>query len=609
MILGRTDSRGRLVLLLLAFILFATAVIGRLSWWQVVRRDDLAASAHRQIYLREEVPATRGAIYDRSGTIVLADSVTRDRIIANPQRLGTSDRTALEELLRAALGLDEDGVAAVRSRLETDATYAVLARDVAPDVSATILAQAKDLGLRGLSVESTQARIYPQAGGGPNTSLGANLLGFVNRDGQGQYGIEQYYQDALAGTPTIVESDRDANGQAVIETQHIVKAGTPGADLSLTIDAGLQLAVEQEVMAAWVADKARSVSAVVIDPATGAVLAEATYPSYDGNDYASMAAQDPGRFVDPAVSEVYEPGSVFKMLTVIAGLETKTLTMSTPFDDTGTLKLDGGKTKIDDADRRPMGILSFADAIAYSRNVVAAKAALGLAPTLSGASKILYDTWSRLGFGARTGIDVSGEVAGLVTNPADRPWREIDLANGAFGQGIAVTLVQLAAAYAAMVNGGTLVTPHVVAAIDGKPVEVQSHGNVLDPGMSPTLIQLMNHVVTTVDFYRDRTLIPGYFVGGKTGTAQIWDSEIGDWKANVFNFSFIGFVGRRDGRPDLVIAVRINEGRPNVRRAGQLAMPAMSFELFRRIATDAMSIPGLLPELPPDPVSIPRLGG
>jgi len=607
-ILGRTDSRGRLVFLLLVFVLTAGSIVARLSWWQVVQRDDLTSSAHRQFYLRTEVPAIRGAIYDRSGTIVLASSVTRDRLTANPKRLSTEQREALVVLLTEHLALDEASVADLRARLSSDKSYVVIARDLSAERTGLIRAAAKAQGIPGLGVESSQIRLYPQSGGGPQTSLGANLLGFVNREGSGQYGIEQYYQTQLSGTPTILESDRDANGQPVVETQHIVEAGTPGVDLSLTIDAGLQLALEQEVMAAWVGDAARSVSAVVMDPYTGAIIAEATYPSYDANDYAAVAATDPGRFIDPVVSDVSEPGSVFKMLTVIAALEAGTADMKTEFDDTGTLRLDNGKTKVSDADRKAMGILSLEDAIAWSRNVVAAKIALGLAPTIQESATRLHETWRQLGFGSKTGIDLAGEVSGLVRDPAARRWREIDLANGAFGQGVAVTTMQLAASYAAMVNGGILVTPHVVGAIDGNPVTVADRGRAIDAGFSPTLTDLMHHVVDSVPFYRDRTLIPGYHVGGKTGTAQIWDSALGDWKPDVFNFTFVGYVGRRVGLPDLVVAVRINEGRPNVVRVGQLSMPVMSFELFRRIATDAMGISGLLPELPELPVRPERLG-
>jgi cell division protein FtsI/penicillin-binding protein 2 len=602
--LGRTDSRGRLLFLLLAFVLAAGALVARLGWWQVARQSDLAEAAHRQIYLRAEVPAARGAIYDRSGTVILAHTVTRHRLVVDGTRLGTDERAALAAIVGEVLHLDDDGRATVVARLASDRPYVVVVRDLEPAASSAMQARVTAAGLRGVTFESEAVRAYPQSGGGPQTSLAAHLLGFVNREGAGQYGVEQYYQELLAGTPAIVESDRDANGKPVIETRHTIDAGIPGADLSLTIDASLQLAVEQEVMSAWVADRARSVSAVVLDPYTGEVLAEATYPSYDANSYAAIAAQDPGRFIDPVVSDVYEPGSVFKMLTVVAGLETRTVSMDTQIDDIGTLRLDGGRTKIDDADRKAMGVMSFEDAIAWSRNVVAAKVALGLAPSLQAASLTLHEVWLRMGFGKKTGIDVAGEVAGLVNDPSAEPWREIDLANGAFGQGVAVTPLQLAVAYSAMVNGGTLVSPHVVRAIDGVAVDAGGRGSVMDASMSPDLIDLMHHVIATVPFYRDRTLIPGYFVGGKTGTAQIWDTKIGNWKTGVFNFSFVGFIGRQSGHPDLVIALKINEGTPNVRRVGQLEMPVMSFELFRRIATDAMAIPGLLPELPVEAVPI-----
>ena len=163
-----------------------------------------------------------------------------------------------------------------------------------------------------------------------------------------------------------------------------------------------------------------------------------------------------------------------------------------------------------------------------------------------------------------------------------------------------MTPIQLATAFAAMVNGGTLVQPHVVKAIGATDVETQARGQVIDPALSTTLTAMMNHVVTEVPFYRDRTLIKGYEVGGKTGTAQIWDPTAregrGDWKHNLFNYSFVGYIGRDAGVADLVISVKINEGTPTIARIGQLEMPVMSFELFQRIATDAITRPDLLPE-------------
>ena len=148
-------------------------------------------------------------------------------------------------------------------------------------------------------------------------------------------------------------------------------------------------------------------------------------------------------------------------------------------------------------------------------------------------------------------------------------------------------------------NGGTLVQPHVVKAIGDRDVVVTPRAQgVVDASVSKTLVKMMRHVITTVPFYRDRTLVPGYDVGGKTGTAQIWDPAAnhghGAWKVNLFNYSFVGFIGRQAGVPDLVVAIQIEEGTPTVARVGHLEMPVMSFELFRRIATDAITTPDLL---------------
>jgi cell division protein FtsI/penicillin-binding protein 2 len=301
-------------------------------------------------------------------------------------------------------------------------------------------------------------------------------------------------------------------------------------------------------------------------------------------------------FIDPIVSTVYEPGSVFKMMTAAAVLGQGTATTKTKFLDSGTLKVDNGTARVDDADHVAMGKMTFEDAVAYSRNVVAAKAALGLGKTTKESSEKLYATWRDLGFGSRTGIDVANEVGGIARDPATRPWREIDLANGAFGQGVAVTPIQLAQAYGAMLNGGVMVQPRIVKAVGDHETGTITHGRVLSKKLATTLTGMMRHVVASVPFYRTRTLIRGFDVGGKTGTAQIWDSEKKAWKVDLFNYSFIGYIGRHKGTPDLVVAVRIEEGTPTVKRLGHLEMPVMSFELFRRIAHNAINTPDLVPE-------------
>ena len=603
--LGRTDSRFRALLVLVAFVVVAGSLTARLAYWQVVRHDDLAAMARQQTSGRYVVPTDRGSVYDRSGTVVLATSVARDRLAATPKLLTLSRRAEVAETLVRVLGLEAEAADALRTRMASEREYVVIARNLDPAVSDQIraLSSGDDPALAGLILEPEAVRVYPQPGGGPDTTLAAHILGFVNREGEGQYGVEQYYQDELAGTPRAVAAQRDAAGNPIPDTSTVLEAGTPGQDLTLTIDASLQVAVEQELLAAWIADRAKAVSAVVLDPYTGEVYAWASYPSYDANDYKAIAAEDPSRFVDPMVSTVYEPGSVFKMFTAVAALGNGTVTPKTKIKDTGTLRLDKGTARVDDADHRAMGWMTFEDAIAYSRNVVAAKVALKLGKTTRASSHVLYDSWLRMGFGSPTGVDVANEVAGLVRDPGQRAWRQIDLANGAFGQGVAVTPIQLAQAYAAMVNGGTLVQPRVVKAIGATETSTIERGEVLSPAMSTTLRRLMTHVVTEVDFYRDRTVIPGFEVGGKTGTAQIWDSDKGAWKVNKFNYSFAGYIAREKGRPDLVVAVRIEEGTPNVARRGLLEMPVMSFELFRRIAHNAINTPDLVPVRDPAPSS------
>lgn len=597
---GRTDSRPRLLVLLALLVVFGFTCVARLGYWQIGQRAMLVERARAQVLVRTEIPAVRGAVYDRSGTTVLATTVLRDRLVAYPAQLTGPTAAATAELRRGVGGalvrilhLGTKGGADLRAKLASGQAYVVLARGLDEATSAAVRAAIDDKTLRQVALEPEQVRVYPQAGGAPGTSLAAHLLGFVNRDGAGQYGLEARWQEVLGGAPRVVLAERDTEGRPLLDGAEVVEPGAPGAELTLTVDASLQLRLEQEIYAAWVADRAASVSAVVMDPKTGEILAAASYPSYDANAYQAVANTDPSLFIDPVVATVYEPGSVFKLLTAAAALEAKKVTPKTRIADAATLVLDHGRATVANADRASRGVLTFEDAVAYSRNVILAKVALRLGKTTREAATVLYDMWTRLGVGSRSGIDLAGEVPGIVHDPAITTWRQVDLANGAFGQGVAVTLLQLATAYCAMVNGGTLPTPHVVRAIGDQPIVVADRGRVISVDLSRQLIGLMKNVVTEVAWYRDRTRIPGYAVGGKTGTAQIWDAKKGAWKQNIFNYSFVGFVGRTG--PDLVVAVRISEGTPTVVAQGQLEMPVESFELFRRIATDAVTTLGIAP--------------
>lgn len=599
--LGRTDSRRRLLFVLVAFLVVGASLVSRLLWWQVHEHDRLATLAQRQTTVRFDEPVKRGTIYDRTGTVVLATTVERYLVAISPNQLTLAEIQQAGTTLPRILGLDPDAARALADKIMPDKAYVILARGLEQATADQIREAVAAGDLKAISIEPEAVRVYPQAGGAAGTTLAAHLLGFVNRDGQGQYGVEERYQADLAGTPRELLADRDVVGRPITDTAQVISPGVAGADIRLTIDTDLQLATEQEVLAAYTADKAVSVSAVVMDPKTGAVISMASYPSYDANDYRTIASEDPSVFIDPIVSQVYEPGSVFKMVTAMAGLEQGTLKLSDRILDSGSLSLDHGQNRIYDADRRAMGYMEARDIVAFSRNVGAAKIALALGRSTARSASILAGAWARLGFGQKTGIDVAGESSGLVRDPALKHWSQVDVANGSFGQGVAVTQLQLATAFAAMVNGGTLVTPHVVLGVGDQDTEPGNRGQVMTPGLSKTLTDLMYHVVHIVPWYAEKTLVRGYDIGGKTGTAQIWDAKAnhgrGAWKANKYNYSFVGYIGR--GAPELIIAVTIHEAKPLSIAQGNLPLAVESYELFRRIATDAMTTLDLPKPAPP----------
>lgn len=597
--LGRTDRRLRLVALLVVFGVAATLLGSRLAYWQVVRAGDLRSMAMAQLERTDREPPIRGTILDRSGTVVLAATGYRDLLAAYPDRIPEASLEPMVRKLGRILGLDRDARDRLRLTLGGDSAYVVIDRELSEEQSQRVKTGLATGTLTGLVLEPKAVRDHPSPGGAPDSTLASHLLGFVNAEGAGQYGIEQRYHDLLGGTPRITSSLRDASGRVIGDSTRVLQEGHPGTDLRLTVDASLQLQLEKELYAAWISDGARSVSAVVLDPDDGAVLAWATVPGYDADQYRRVATAGSERFLDPVVSTIYEPGSVMKMFVAAAGYSSGRLKPGTRINDTGSMKF--GKDRVDDSDKRAMGWMSFRDVIAYSRNVGAARAALRLGKNVPKASAALYKTWRDLGVGSRTEVDVAGEVPGIATDPAAQPWPPIDLANRSFGQGMAVTPLQLAVSFSAMVNGGSRVQPHVVAAIGGKAVTPSPPQPVLEPKVSARLRELMTHVVTEVPWYAEGTLIPGYVVGGKTGTAQIWDGKRQRWLPNIFNFSFVGFVGQ--DRPEAVIAVQIHHARPIIHGQGDFELAITSYELFRRIAVDAtqtLEIPRVEPAQSPD---------
>jgi cell division protein FtsI (penicillin-binding protein 3) len=309
-------------------------------------------------------------------------------------------------------------------------------------------------------------------------------------------------------------------------------------------------------------------------------------PGYNANDYTDTAERSPELFTDPLVSEVYEPGSVMKMFTAAAALEEGVVTLDSPVADGRVLRI--GPNEVRNGDHDSIGVVPFQDIIARSRNVGTGRVAMTLGETTDQGATVLYDMWRRLGIGEPTGVELLNESSGIVADPATNPWQTIDLVNRSFGQGVAITPLQLATAFCAMVNGGRLPHPHLVSEEGNEAVGIPEPEQVMETSLSDKLRQLMVHVVDAGPHYAEETLIPNYVVGGKTGTAQIWDQRAGDWMPDTYNHSFVGFVG--GDKPEAVILVRIHDTEPTVQKKWGKTLEMTSNALFRRVAQDVISV-------------------
>ncbi|MEO6350345.1 MAG: penicillin-binding protein 2 [Candidatus Limnocylindrales bacterium] len=580
--LGRTDSRARLVLLLCVLGLFAGALGLRLAYWQIGQGDELRRRATQQIDLPAAAQARRGEIVDSRGT-VLATTAYRDRLAAYPDLLvDPEDQLLVAHNLGDVLGLEGQQLDELVETFASEAPYAIIARRLTVEQSARVRDGLQDGTLMALELEPQPVRFYPNSGGSPDTTLASQLIGFVTDEGQGSYGIEQYGQSLLTGADG---ATADLAADAAVLAQ-------AGGQVRLTIDASLQLRLEKELYAAWVANHAPRVTGLVMDPDTGAILAWASVPGYDANEYALAADRAPELFADPIASQVYEPGSVMKMLTAAAALEEGVVRLDTPIADAKVLRI--GPNEVRNGDLKSIGVVPFEDIIARSRNVGTGVVAMSLGETTDQGASVLYDMWQRLGIGRPTGIELGNESAGIVADPSVSTWQTIDLVNRSFGQGVAVTPLQLATSFSAMVNGGRLPVPHLIAALGDEVVAAPEPRQVMETELSSTLRDLMIHVLEAGPHYAEETLIPGYTVGGKTGTAQIWDQRAGAWMEDTYNHTFVGFVGAE--RPEAVILVRIHDTVPRVKVNWGMTLEMTSNELFRRVALDtiaALEIPAL----------------
>lgn len=547
-----SSQTRRLWLIVTGLILATFIIIGRLVVFQVVRADELASLGVEQVLVVDQ--PERGVIYDRNQAVVAVNGADY-QVSAAPNLVDDAQELATD----LAPILDEPRYE-ILAALTSNRPYELLAGRVSGEVADAIRA----LPYSGIQLDPLPRRVYPQH------SLMCHILGYVDFDGNGGAGIEGYYQNELAG-----EAASATINISPLTVQHSVIA-REGADLVLTIDRTLQYTVERHLAEALVEHGAVSGEIIVMDPRTGAILAAASLPCYDPGDFFETPED---MLFNPIVSRQYEPGSVMKLITMAAALDSGTVTPQTTYVDNGILEIGGHRTV--NWDRAAHGTVDMTQLLAQSLNVGAATIATWMG------TETFYDYFQRFGFGRPTGVDIMAEAAGLMPLPGDALWTESFIATNAYGQSIAVTPLQMIAAVSALANDGSMMQPYVVQEIHSDTGTFIHKPTVLSRAISAETAQtLTNMAITAVNQEVPAAQVPGYTVAGKTGTAQI--PENGIYLPDDVIGSFVGWMPADD--PEIAVLVKLD--RPTSAPWGsQTAAP-----VFAKLAKELVVILGIPPD-------------
>ena len=529
--------RGRALWLMLCFAALAILLLGHLFQVQVTEHATLAAAAAREANEDFVLPAHRGEILDSDGQ-VLVSTVATYSVYVDPAMVGADSRDQDAAEIAAVLKLSESQVVQV---LAEPNQYAFLAGDVSQAVK-NRLAQ---LPVPGIILQEQDQPVY-EPSPVPGESFAANLLGFVNASGDGQYGVEGYYNALLTGRNGTASEIKDSQGNAIYLNRAQMVPAQNGDDLELGLNSQVQYWAEQAIATAVNKDSAQSGDILVMDTHTGAIQAWADYPSYDATDYASTPIAD---FADQSVDGLYEPGSVMKVVTFAGGLQDGAITPGYTFDEQQTV-VDGHL--IHDWDDESHGEVTMQQVLDMSLNNGAMKVM-----DLEGPDAF-YTNQLAFGIGAPTGVDLAGEVNQQV--PPQSQLSMLDYSEMSFGQSVVVTPVEMLAAVNAVANGGVWVQPHAVDSIidpnTGKTTPVTpTTRRVISAQTAQTLTTMMTHVVDDQDGEGFDARIPGWSgeVAGKTGTAQ--EPVDGQYTGSVV--SFVGFLPASD--PQFTMMVVLDE--------------------------------------------------
>lgn len=517
----------------------------------------------------------RGEIYDRNGHLLAGNRTVYE---VGVSLLEMEDPDALAFTLGTYLGLTYEEVFKKLTESPDSWSYVVIQDYVDANTVAALQEQvaqletANDFRLQGIAFKPHFQRSYPE------TSLASNVLGFVTRDGRGYFGIEEKYNDLLAGNPVQVWVPRDPNKATEIPR---VPNGTT---LVLTLNRDLQARVESILDEALIEYGAQNGAIVVMNPRNGEILAMSTTPRMDLNNYTNyFSLYNDGSQYNRSIGTAYEPGSVMKVLTMAAALDAGLVKPETTYVDTGSIQV-GGFT-IQNWDKEAWGEQTMLGCLQHSLNVCMAWISTQMGPTT------FYGYMERFGFGHPTGVDLAGEAMGRLKTPGDSDWYNVDLGTNAFGQGVTATPLQMLMATSAIANGGKMVTPHILYSMlrDGHQYNVPSQygGSPITAQTARTLSEMLAQSLTAES---SEALLPGYRVAGKTGTAQI-PTDIG-YDPNVTNASFIGWGPVDD--PQFMIYVWLNAPTSSI-WGSQTAAPT-----FAKVAEQTV----ILLNIPPDNVRL-----
>ncbi|MBI2797825.1 penicillin-binding protein 2 [Candidatus Saccharibacteria bacterium] len=570
------QTNRRIIVLAALFVLLGLLIIGKLIYIQAFLNRKYLTQANQQQSRKFEIPTNRGEIFvrDSNGLYPVALNQRLQVVAVDPKFVKDAGEVASK--LAPILGLNSNDIyAKIRN---ADSRYV----EVKQRVSDSDASKIRDLNIAGVILATKAYRYYPEA------NLFSHVLGYVNADGEGQYGLEQYINEDLSGQVGQLKAVTDSLGVPISSTENTAVQPIDGTSYVLTLDRNIQNVARDALVKAVTDNRAESGSIIVMDPKTGAIKAMVSYPDYDPNNFSTVG--DYKTFVNTAITSLYEPGSGFKIFTMSAGINTGKVKPDTTYNDTGEVKL--GDKVIRNAENGKFGVQTMADVIQRSLNtgVVFVLRQLGGDPdkiTLK-AKQTLAEYFKKFGFGERTGIELADEA----NSPIKRPEKsaDIDYANMAFGQGISVTSIQMITAAAAIANGGKLYQPQIIAesiAPNGTIKKTQPKlidSNVVSPQTAAQVAQMMTRVVQNGSGWMARTT--GYSIAGKTGTAQVPKADGSGYEESKNIGSFVGFAPVDD--PKFVMLVRIDY--PKVSGfAETTAVPA--FAAIERTLFDYYNIP------------------